>query len=163
MSFPSVVVVTPPRGQAVVMFDLNALNFFVSITAANIIDQVSHMPNNKGEGTRPRSGSGKLLSDKVNWADHGYLNALQSQVEFLYSWVGEAIRDYMSAGLYLMTRGQVELIAEALSSYQVYKTKVIEWQKTEDGELVGANTQFVKMDWTDQNNKLLSLMNLMNS
>jgi len=160
MSVPSVIVLSPTHGPSVVLFEKTTLDFFVSITAANIIDQVSRMPDKKGVGTEPISGAGKLLSERVRWADHGHLNVLQVQVEFLYAWVSEAIRDYMGSGLYLMSRGQIELIAEALSVYQVYKTKVINWGRADNGEIVGAGTEFVKKDWTDQNAKFLELLAL---
>jgi len=134
------------------------MGHFVSILAASIIEQIGHMPTEKEGGTMPLGGAGKRLLEAVNWADHGHMNTLQIQVEFLYVWVGEAVLDPLKSGLWLLDGGQIGLIVKALYTYQSYKTKVIEWQEEEHGEGFGSGTIFNKKDWSDRNQQLIAYL-----
>lgn len=91
----------------------------------------------------------------MSWAPHGFVNHLQSQVEFLYEVVKTKIAGNGSM-LLLSEAAQRKIVADALKAYQSWKTGVVEDGYRRNGERWGSGTAFNQMDWSDLNEKLLA-------
>lgn len=117
----------------------------VAQTAANILVQVPQMSLGN-----EMYGAAKILPGYVTWAPHGYVNALQTEVEFLY----EALPFMTGDTGYLFGKGERLLVRDALRAYQEYKTKVVQEQQRVNGKDFGSGTEFNKKDWTDRNHLL---------
>jgi len=113
--------------------------------AASLIDTIGNMPT---KGT-PTQGTGKVISQYVNWADHGYINALQTMVQFVYA----AIPTLSQAKLYFDDRERL-LIKNAMVAYQEFKTRIVMEDQKINGRNFGSATEFVCKNWTDRNNLL---------
>jgi len=134
--------------DVVAILDIVTFKMLVTQTAACIISETVKMPTDYSD---PEVGIGKVLVDQgVNWAGHGYVNALQSQVSFLY----ESIL-LLEKQIYLWDDKCLWLVVTALSAYQDYKTKLVEYGHRTYGENWGNATDFNKKDWTDRNHLLL--------
>lgn len=97
-----------------------------------------------------------LLRERMNWADHGFTNALQAHVSLLHDYA-QLIVDHPEDFGYLVDRDVRQLMADALSAYQTWKTIHIVQVKLEmNSEIFGDATGFNCMDWTDLNDTLLA-------
>lgn len=136
----------------VIKADLVAINMLATQLAANVIATIPDMPVD--EYLVPVAGAGQVLEDAVNWAPHGYTNAFQSQVEFLYGFV-QMVVDGSYPG-YMLEKQAAILIAKALDEYQAHKTAICDRGKEINGPNWGTGTGFYKAVWNDLNDKFLS-------
>jgi len=131
------------------------LSFLACQTAASVLQACTEYPATDYPIDGP-SGSriGRWLTSSQNWASHGFTNALQSQVQFLYA----LVEAHVKAGgktHFLGDPSVKKLVAEALATYQGWKTMVCRDRQTRSGEHFGTATGFFKADWADLNQKLL--------
>lgn len=113
--------------------------------AASVLDNTKTMPTS-GD---PTQGAGLVLSQYVNWADHGYTNHLQTMVEFLYAAI-----PVLSQIKFLFENKELDLIKDAMTAYQGYKTNIVKESQAVHGQNFGSATGFVRKDWTDRNSLL---------
>ena len=134
-----------------------ALKMLLVQTAGCVIHCLDVSPPK--EYDNPIAGPGKVIADRVRWASHGYVNALQEQVAFLYGFVEWCVREngIPIGPAFVGDRGEINLILEALERWQVAKTAVVKQQQAAHGANFGSATGFVQMDWTDQNEKFRAL------
>lgn len=100
-----------------------------------------------------------LLRERVNWADHGFTNALQAHVSLLHDYV-QLIVDCPEDFGWLVQYDVRQLVADALSAYQAWKTRHVAQVKIDmKSDIFGDATGFNKMDWTDLNERLLAPFN----
>lgn len=87
----------------------------------------------------------KILEDHTQWADHGYLNALQYMVSTL-----EALVIAATPSVWVRSIGDSELrlIRSALTAYQMFKTNLIQKEKEIHGSNWGDATEFSRKNWT---------------
>ncbi len=94
------------------------------------------------------------LAEYVNWADHGYTNALQTQVSLLYDFVKMSIDD--PSQRYILMAGDRSIITAALQAYQAWKTQLIAAEKVSyEAEASVDSTRFNQRDWSDLNEQFL--------
>lgn len=136
------------NGEIVLKMDLPTLSFLAVQTAANVLLQIPYMPV---DSQSPQYGVPKMIMKEALWSSHGYLNALQTQVEFLY----EIIPSLINGDKALIFFGEARLIATALTAYQEYKTKVVKEGYKEHGSGWGDSTLFNRTNWADRNEMLL--------
>lgn len=91
----------------------------------------------------PTEGIPGVLTKYVNWAPHGYVNAVQSQVALLYGIVELYVKNKKGIPIHL-DADRRRLIADALSAYQEHKTKIMEEERKEHGESWRSSTVFYK-------------------
>lgn len=129
------------------------LGLLATQTAASILAALKDMPL---DGFPEHGVGGIIQKYDVNFAKHGYINALQSQVEILYNIV-KASTDKVSPKYnpILVDVNQKKLIAAALSSYQDWKTAHINELTKKYGRDFGKNTGFNKSDWSEYNQLFL--------
>jgi hypothetical protein len=127
--------------EYLVKFNNVDLFFFLKQISAYI---VSELEGNKRDAQ-------KVLKEFTNWADHGYTNALQYSVEFLYTMLSEIPNNMIK---FNCSDNEVKLFKKALSLYQIYKTNLIKKEKEEMGKNWGVATEFNQKDWTDVFSKL---------
>jgi hypothetical protein len=134
-------------------FDINSLDMFLIQTAANIILACKTYPH---DGSRPaESPIGSELVQRFNWADHGFINALQIQVSVIYDVVKRMV---INGEWPLPIRIEsAKIFTEALQEYQNLKNAICEKEKEEHGKHWGNATGFFQADWSDQNEKFLEL------
>ena len=95
------------------------------------------------------------LNKYVNWSIEDHINSLQSMVEVIYDLVRTLVDDESRTDVYF-GKGEREIIAEALRTYQDWKTKYIAAVKEQQGmKNWGDTTMFNKMDWTEFNEAFL--------
>lgn len=125
----------------------------VGQTAASLIVACESYPRN---GSAPKeSPIGKILVERMNWADHGFTNALLSQANFLYALVTDAVDRRQPPAL--MEKSTAKLVTDALAAFQRWKTSLCQAEQEEHGEHWGTATLFFQKDWTDHNEKFLTL------
>jgi len=120
---------------------------FVVQMAANILAQIPTMPVGIYQ---PKDGVTGIIAEHLSWSPHGYVNALQTEVEFLY----EAVPFITGSDSYLFGKGERFVVASALIAYQEYKTEVVLERQRVNGRRFGEATGFNKKDWTDRNHLL---------
>lgn len=89
------------------------------------------------------------LEESVNWANHGFVNALQSHVEIIYAYVKYLVDD---SNKNFIVRAEALVLLKALSTYQKWKEDRINRDEEEMGHLTG----FGKAVWNDLDEKLLA-------
>jgi len=136
-------------GEIVCKMDLSTLSLLAVQTAANILLQIPYMPV---DSQSPEFGVPKIIKNEAHWSPHGFLKALQTQVEFLY----EVIPSLVFEGHTLIYFGEARLIASALRAYQEYKTKVVKLGYENHGTGWGDASLFNRANWADRNEMLLS-------
>lgn len=119
----------------IVKFKVSDYRMLLLVSCANIIDACKE--NN------PQT----TLKKYVNWADHGFTNALLSQVEFVYNFMSHVI--LKDNYLFSIFSGEKQIIVEALKSFQQFKTELCNQEEKEHGKGWGTGTPFYKKDWTD--------------
>jgi hypothetical protein len=152
-----VTIYTSSRGDPLLQIDSVHLKHLLIQTAANIIATCKSYPH---DGSEPKdSAIGQILASKVNWAFNGYVNALQAQVQLLYSAVGEMVKPEGMSRLFIvgLEKSEAELIAQALQEFQDWKTAFCKHEQEKEGENFGTETGFFKATWTDRNDQLFAL------
>lgn len=137
----------------VIKFEPATFKKFAEQTAASIIVACKGYPR---DGSSPKEDPiGSVLTKRMSWADHGYTNALISQVEFLYALVvcmTETGRKPFATDI-----ETAKLIADALDEFQKWKTDVCNAEQLIHGKNWATATGFFKTNWADKNKKFLSL------
>lgn len=142
----------------ILMMDVVDLQKLIEQTAACVLQACQEMPISQEE--KPSIGAGGILAERMRWAHHGFVNALQSQVSLLYSCVEAALRSNMSArGILFRSEEFRQLVADALATYQDWKTRHCQQIEDEHGQGFGSQTEFYRKDWSDLNEQLLSMYN----
>ncbi len=121
-------------------------------TAASIIESLKTMPTDPN--AIPDKGIGGIVAQHVNWASHGYTNALQAQVRLIYDVAKRNVESPQEPPINF-EQGERELITKALSRYQSYKFELIQKEKEIYGEHWGDANEFDKKDWTVYNDRFL--------
>ena len=93
------------------------------------------------------------LNDTLNWAEHGFVNTLQSHVEIIYAFVEHIVNNPNSN---FLDYSEAALLTKALSTYQIWKDDKIEKEKKYNGEMDGDLTEFGKAVWNNHNKELLA-------
>jgi len=147
------------------------LAMHMMMLAANILEFCQrHDPKEYAElqYSGGRKGStywkGSLLILKTEsgnaWADNGYLNAFLFQVQYLYEAVNALVNQpegYNKQAA--LNSASIPIIVKALETFQEWKTKEIKEAKRLHGHSNwGDATGWNKMDWSDQNQTLLKLL-----
>jgi hypothetical protein len=100
----------------------------------------------------------RILRESTNMAENGFVNALQSHVALLYTFVKEIVASEGKTQIFvLIEQGEITLITKALDAYQKYKTAICKAEQKTHGEHWGTAMEFFKADWTDLNSKFLAL------
>lgn len=126
----------------------------VTLTSASmIIQECKAWSDHKNSCAPPRGTVLGDLNDTVNWAEHGFVNALQSHVEIIYAYV-EYLVDNPDNNFFDLS--EATLLTEALSTYQEWKEEKIKRDKEKiDGW--ENTTEFNKAVWDDNNKELLAM------
>lgn len=148
----SLLVYSHSEGGFIITADVNALDMLAIQTAACILQACKEYPT--GENDYPSTGVGGILVERMTWAPHGFVNGLQSQVELLYQIVRAKV-EMPGYSLLLSGAAKRKIVADALSAYQEWKTRVVEDDYRVHGPTAGKETEFNKKDWTDLNEKFL--------
>ena len=106
---------------------------------------------------RPAHGPAYTLGVHMNsWADHDIINAVQSQASLIYAVITFVIKNPNS--WVFNNQESTILMTSALRSYQEWKTKYIKKDQKRHGSRWGSGTGFNQMDWTDQNERFLAML-----
>jgi hypothetical protein len=148
------------RQESIIEFeDIGTLKRFIIQTAANVLLSCEQYPT--GIREKPVKGIGEIITDRFDWDSPIFTNALMTQVKFLFAIVENAI---VSNGLpYNFVDEEKEdmqireIIADALTAFQGWKTEINRNEKKEFGKEWGDATKFVRMDWTKHNKDFLAL------
>lgn len=135
------------------MTDQKEMKILMVQIAANVVFQISQM-DVRGDKYVPTHGIGQLVSAFANWDATEVLNGLQSQVAFLYGAIDVLITLPPWA---VWTRSEAELVAKALSDYQVYKTRLLAAKVKEQGLDLEKKSAFAQATWDDKNESFLAL------
>ena len=95
-----------------------------------------------------------ILNENVNWASHGFINALQSHVELVYAYQEAVIGQEL---LICPDFDEAILITKCLEIYQNWKDAIVEREKAMHGEQWGDAGGFNKAKWDKNNEKFLML------
>ncbi len=134
-------------GKIVCEFDHIEFKMLMVQTAACVIDEIQTAPIDG----YPSERAGGILRKRTRWGPQGYVNAIQSQVEFLYGAIPVAAKKFS-----FWEKSEAELVTEALEKYQAYKTQLVEEGYRKFGEHWGDSTGFNKADWADRNEIMLA-------
>jgi hypothetical protein len=134
------------------MVQMGGLNeFFIKMLAVTVLDYFSTRgsrwidPVKFGKDEKPYDTAEKaipFLREYVNWADHGYLNALYSFVTFLHHYA--VMVNYSK--LQPMERSTMALVKDALISVQAWKMLEIAAAKSAHGPHWGDATGWNQID-----------------
>ena len=126
--------------------------------AANIIHSCEVYPT---DGRTPKdSGIAQVLAIRFEWKDQDFINPLQAQVELIYAYVKallELNEEHPALVKAILTGKEALLLAEALMSYQDWKTALYQHEQKIHGENWKIDTGFFKADWSDLNTPFLAL------
>ncbi len=95
-----------------------------------------------------------FLNEHVNWAQHGFINALQSHVELIYAYQESVINQELQIGPDL---DEAMLITRCLRIYQKWKDDIVRREKAVHGEQWGDGGGFNNVKWDENNEKFLML------
>lgn len=155
--FPVFVSIT--EGSCLIEMQPHGLKQLIAQTAACVIECCENYSIGPDGGVVPLAAPiGRFLKYSLKWREQEVINALQAQVEFLYTFVGEVVA---SRGKTIIAIGiekrETNLIAKALELYQKYKTAICEAEQKKYGQHWGSGTSFFQADWTDLNKEFLAL------
>lgn len=126
----------------------------VALTSASmVIRECKAWSNHKILYSPPKDTILGDLNNAVNWAKHGFVNALQSHVQIIYAYV-EHIVDNPNNNYLDFT--EAVLLTKALSTYQKWKEEKIKRDKEINGETWGDMIGYNKAVWNDRNKELLA-------
>ena len=132
----------------------------VAQLAANIVEQSQTYPIALDE--KPTQGPGKILLDEMSWANHGGINALLSQVRFVYMTaefiVNSLQSQYWKIGIGKNAIEFIKIIAKSLQAFQAWKDAHCQYEEKEHGTGWGSETDFYKKDWCDLNERLMNTL-----
>lgn len=137
------------RGNPLVEVESTSLTFLAYQTAASVIHTCNENPP---DAKRMNRGASAILETRVNWADHGLLNALLAQIGFLYALVEAQVELGQRTVLFMLDSPSI--ITDALSAFQAWKTAYAEAL----GGKYGKKTVFYRKDWTDLNERFLETL-----
>lgn len=140
------------RRDPLVEMQSPTLVMFIAQTAACLLAATIGYPRDDTEPLDDPIGS--ILVSRMDWAPHGFTNALLSQAALLYAVVDASVKMGMPIPTFF-DRKIALLITDALAAFQEWKTDLIQAQKEEFGEQWGDATSSNQMDWTDQTAKFL--------
>lgn len=140
--------------ECLIRFDSSDLKMFANQIAANLIAASKSYP--VGVNPYPKDDPvGGILVQRMNWASHGFINALQTEAKFLYLLVEYAVKRARLP--FTMERTEATLITDALNAYQEWKTELCRAEQEEMGEHWGTATGFFKANWAEHNKAFLAL------
>jgi hypothetical protein len=140
------------------------LKMQLMMIAANVIEfTLTHNPeryadvNNKDfkEADRYWVGPMRHLKQHINWAAHGYLNALIQEAAFMYG----MIKQFLGmpdgyAKLSILDHESIPIFQRALLQFQTWKTREIKQDQSYHSPNWGTATGFNKFDWSDLNENM---------
>lgn len=142
-----------PYAKIIIEVEALKLKDLIMQTAACVIQECQTMPIQRRS---PVVGAGSILANsEIRQYDspEGSVNALQSQVAFLYEFVKlECTRKST-----ILTKEERKFIACALSEYQHLKTTICREEEKEHGKGWGSATGFYRANWEDWNEEFLAL------
>lgn len=95
-----------------------------------------------------------ILYEYVNWASHGFINALQSHVELVFAYQEAVIDKKFFAGPDFK---DALLINKSLEIYQKWKDDIVKRENVVYGEKWGDASGFNTAKWNKNNEKFLML------
>lgn len=144
--------------------DPEKLRFFAIQTAAAVLIICDSRRYDIFEVPRPQGywafdPMANLMSGYLAWTDEAtYSTSFQTMVEFLYDFVKEQLEsDYL---LFSIESGARQLIADALSAYQRWKTARIQAERQKLGNKykpLQEEMGHAAKDWSDLNERFLAL------
>lgn len=149
------------KNDIICVTDTIETSFFIQQIAANVIFTMERYNYDKeynyvNFNTETPSGT---LKQYRNWAQHGYLNAFHPQVNYIYSFLcAIKTKDQALTHITLLENNGLSMLLTALTTYQIAKTSWISKEKQSFGEHWGNATGYNKMNWSDQNERILELM-----
>lgn len=141
--------------EAIMKMDVVTLKMLVLSSAAHILHECKNwVPDPEGcaETGAGLDVSTWELAKNTNWAQHGYINALQTHVQLVYEFQYSLMKGWLR-GVYGSGEDEITLIIKALAAYQDWKTAYIERDERVSGHGPnwGKGTEFNRADWTDNN------------
>lgn len=131
----------------------NSLRMVTLTSASMVIQECKAWSDHRVSYSPPRGTVLGDLNDTLNWAKHGFVNALQSHVEIIYAYVKYLVDNPDNN---FLDYSEALLLAKALSTYQRWKEEKIMRDK-EKIEEWGNTTEFNKAIWNDCNEELLAM------
>jgi hypothetical protein len=145
--------------DALIKMDAGTLKMLVLSSAAHIIHECGHWmpdPADNGKAGAPPDAATSVLAESTNWAQHGYVNALQTHVALVYEFQYGVMKGWLRNTF--IGRDEADLIVNALVIYQTWKTRYVARDKKVPGH--GPNwgdaTPFTQADWSDNNEEFLA-------
>lgn len=140
-----------------VQCNIDEMDKLLEQTAASVISSLQGLPTKKA---KPISGPGLILAQRMDWAPHGFINALQSQVGFLYSVVNQVVEsgDNPRPAMFCFP-ATAKIVVAALKEYQKWKDKLCEDEVFKYGP-EAADDGFFKKNWTDKSEEFLQILGL---
>lgn len=132
-------------------FDYSTMKMLVMANAANVIQSCRH-DIAADEDAFPNAGALAVLKRHVNWAQHGYVNALQAQVSLVFEFAKAIIAKRVIG----VERSEIQMIVTCFESYRSWKTALVQDGYKKNGPGWGDGTEFNKFDWTQLNEILLA-------
>ncbi|MDD3474438.1 MAG: hypothetical protein PHP08_00860 [Candidatus Dojkabacteria bacterium] len=148
------------------LFDMQILthhNFrmVVDLSCVTVIRECKRWQPN-GEHTNYPEGDTVLsdLNKSVRWALHGFINALQSHVEMIYSYQ-KALIDSRKSKIWMLfpEYDEAVLIVDALEIYQEWKEDIVKREKEIHGKNWGDASGFNNAIWNDNNKEFMNIYN----
>lgn len=109
--------------------------------------ELSNYPENKDTALG-------ILNQHVNWATHGFINALQSHVELVYAYQAAVLNKEFLIGPDFK---DAILITKSLEIYQKWKDDIVKREKAIHGQEWGDAGGFNSAKWNKNNEKFLML------
>jgi len=131
----------------VVEGDVVEMNKLIEWVAACVLFALDYYPI---DGSDPTGGPGKVLVGRMNWASHGFTNALLTQVNWLYGIVEVVVDAKGCAPALFNSVATVDLVIDALSAFQKWKEANCRKMQEKYGPEWGIATDLYKKDWTDK-------------
>jgi hypothetical protein len=145
-------------GSEVIVVNGVGLKMLVLASAASAIDSMSQWNPDANGNPTPTRGSSGILAQSVNWASHGFSNAIQEQVALVYGFQKAVIE--RKQVVYMMDVKEAHLIARCLEEYQAWKEEHIRKVKIyQNCPYFGDATGFNRAKWNENNETFLALWN----
>lgn len=143
-----------------IIADTVDLSFLINQLSANVLFTLSQVTPFEYDEEPVLQGPSLYLREfhrknKRGWANHGYNNAFQKQIELIHAFI-ESIKTEQDLIRLMNIEPFMPLMA--LKQYQIAKTNWITKSKEKNGANWGDATGYNNMNWAEHNERILKLM-----
>jgi len=137
----------------------NNFRMVIDLSCVVVIDECNRWQPDDEKNNYPEGASMLAeLNRNVNWAQHGFINVLQSHVEMIYAYQEAVIKTKETKQWMICPEyNDALLIIKALEVYQVWKDKIVNCGYEIHGKGWGDAMGFNNAKWNENNEKFLKL------